>query len=154
MISNTVPHVMVDGQSGYTRRVVPRLQQVHVIYGIQHWCTGYVITKSLVTCMHCFNSRCSKIFLVSLPKFKCTVIQVFCFFPLFLFLFRRQDELQARLIEEETARRVEELVAKRVQEELERRKDEIEAEVLRRVEEAKKVGTMEIYTYSVDVLVS
>ena len=31
-------------------------------------------------------------------------------------------------------------MAKRVQEELERRKDEIEAEVLRRVEEAKKVG--------------
>ena len=35
---------------------------------------------------------------------------------------------------------MEELVAKRVAEELERRKDEIEAEVLRRVEEAKKVG--------------
>ena len=34
---------------------------------------------------------------------------------------------------------MEELVAKRVAEELERRKDEIEAEVLRRVEEAKKV---------------
>lgn len=31
-------------------------------------------------------------------------------------------------------------MAKRVQQELERRKDEIEAEVLRRVEEAKKVG--------------
>ena len=36
---------------------------------------------------------------------------------------------------------MEELVAKRVAEELERRKDEIEAEVLRRVEEAKKVET-------------
>ena len=35
---------------------------------------------------------------------------------------------------------MEELVAKRVAEELERRKDEIESEVLRRVEEAKKVG--------------
>lgn len=35
---------------------------------------------------------------------------------------------------------MEELVAKRVAEELERRKEEIEAEVLRRVEEAKKVG--------------
>ena len=35
---------------------------------------------------------------------------------------------------------MEELVAKRVAEELERRKDEIEAEVLRRVEEAKMVG--------------
>lgn len=44
------------------------------------------------------------------------------------------------MIEEETQKRVEELVAKRVAEELERRKDEIEAEVLRRVEEAKKVG--------------
>lgn len=59
-----------------------------------------------------------------------------------LSLCRRQDELQARLIEEETAKRVQELVAKRVQEELEKRKDEIEAEVLRRVEEAKKVGTV------------
>ena len=34
---------------------------------------------------------------------------------------------------------MEQLVAERVAEELERRKDEIEAEVLRRVEEAKKV---------------
>lgn len=56
---------------------------------------------------------------------------------------RRQDELEAQLIEEETQKRVEELVAKRVAEELERRKDEIEAEVLRRVEEAKKVGRMQ-----------
>lgn len=52
---------------------------------------------------------------------------------------RRQDELESKLIEDETQKRVEELVAKRVAEELERRKDEIEAEVLRRVEEAKKV---------------
>ena len=59
---------------------------------------------------------------------------------LFFFLSRRQEELEARLVEEETTKRVEELVAKRVQQELERRKDEIEAEVLRRVEEAKKVG--------------
>ena len=57
---------------------------------------------------------------------------------------RRQEELEARLVEEETTKRVEELVAKRVQEELERRKDEIEAEVLRRVEEAKKVGAAEL----------
>lgn len=49
---------------------------------------------------------------------------------------------------------MEELVAKRVQEELERRKDEIEAEVLRRVEEAKKVGTMEINRCSIDLFVS
>ena len=44
------------------------------------------------------------------------------------------------MIEEETQKRVEELVDKQVAEELERRRDEIEAEVLRRVEEAKKVG--------------
>lgn len=42
-----------------------------------------------------------------------------------------------RLVEDETTKRVEELVAMRVREELEKRKDEIEAEVLRRVEEAK-----------------
>ena len=42
-------------------------------------------------------------------------------------------------MEEEVARRVEALVAKRVEEELEKRKDEIEAEVMRRVEEAKKI---------------
>lgn len=59
---------------------------------------------------------------------------------LFPSLPRRQDELESKLIEDETQKRVEELVAKRVAEELERRKDEIEAEVLRRVEEAKKVG--------------
>lgn len=47
------------------------------------------------------------------------------------------------MVEEETAKRVEQLVAERVQQELERRKDEIEAEVLRRVEEAKKVGRVE-----------
>lgn len=57
--------------------------------------------------------------------------------------FRRQDELEARLIEEETAKRVEEELAKRVQQLLYERKDEIEAEVLRRVEEAKKVGAFE-----------
>jgi hypothetical protein len=50
---------------------------------------------------------------------------------------RRQKELEAKLVEEETAKRIEEMVALRVAEELERRKDEIEAEVLRRVEEAK-----------------
>lgn len=52
---------------------------------------------------------------------------------------RRQKELEAKLIEEETAKRIEEMVAKRVEEELEKRKDEIEAEVLRRVEEAKRI---------------
>ncbi len=44
------------------------------------------------------------------------------------------------MIEEETTKRVEEELAKRVQQLLYERKDEIEAEVLRRVEEAKKVG--------------
>lgn len=51
----------------------------------------------------------------------------------------RQQEIEEKLIEEETARKVEELVAKRVEEELEKRKDEIEREVLRRVEEAKRI---------------
>ncbi|KAI5107542.1 arginine and glutamate-rich protein 1-A [Silurus meridionalis] len=51
----------------------------------------------------------------------------------------RQQEIEERLIEEETARRVEELVARRVEEELEKRRDEIEREVLRRVEEAKRI---------------
>lgn len=54
-------------------------------------------------------------------------------------IYRRQEELEAKLVEEETAKRVEEMVAKRVAEELKKRKDEIEAEVLRRVEEAKRV---------------
>ena len=43
------------------------------------------------------------------------------------------------MVEEVAAKRLEELVAKRVEEELEKRKDEIEAEVLRRVEEAKRL---------------
>lgn len=43
---------------------------------------------------------------------------------------------------------MEELVAKRVAEELERRKDEIEAEVMRRVEEAKKVEQIQIFLLS------
>ena len=51
----------------------------------------------------------------------------------------RQQEIEEKLIEEEPARRLEELVAKRVEEELEKRKDEIEREVLRRVEEAKRI---------------
>ena len=42
-------------------------------------------------------------------------------------------------IEEEANKRIEDLVAKRVAEELERRREEIEAEVMRRVEEAKKI---------------
>lgn len=54
-------------------------------------------------------------------------------------LHSRQQEIEERLIEEETARRVEELVARRVEEELEKRRDEIEREVLRRVEEAKRI---------------
>ena len=55
---------------------------------------------------------------------------------------RRQDELEAKIIEEELQKRVEEEMAKRVQQLLLERKDEIEAEVLRRVEEAKKVGSI------------
>lgn len=50
---------------------------------------------------------------------------------------RRQRDAEQKQVEELAARRVEELVARKVEEELERRKDEIEAEVLRRVEEAK-----------------
>lgn len=52
---------------------------------------------------------------------------------------RRQREAEQRLIEEETAKRIEELVNKKVAEELEKRKDEIELEVAKRVEEAKKI---------------
>lgn len=51
------------------------------------------------------------------------------------------------MIEEETAKRVEEELAKRVQQLLYERKDEIEAEVLRRVEEAKKVGLVGCVVY-------
>lgn len=52
---------------------------------------------------------------------------------------RRQKEQEQKIIEEETTKRIEEMVAQRVAEELEKRKDEIEAEVLRRVEEAKQI---------------
>ena len=52
---------------------------------------------------------------------------------------RRQKDAEQKSIEDAANRRIEELVAQRVAEELERRKDEIEAEVLRRVEEAKKI---------------
>ncbi len=52
---------------------------------------------------------------------------------------RRQKEAEQKSIEDAANKRIEELVAKRVAEELERRREEIEAEVLRRVEEAKAV---------------
>lgn len=52
---------------------------------------------------------------------------------------RRQKEQEQKIVEEETVKRIEEMVAQRVAEELEKRKDEIEAEVLRRVEEAKQI---------------
>lgn len=52
---------------------------------------------------------------------------------------RRQREAEQKMVEEVAAKRLEELVARRVEEELERRRDEIEAEVLRRVEEAKRL---------------
>lgn len=70
------------------------------------------------------------------------LVQPFLLILKFIFTFAfssRQQEIEEKLIEEETARRVEELVAKRVEEELEKRKDEIEREVLRRVEEAKRI---------------
>ena len=64
----------------------------------------------------------------------------FLFFNVFLSSFcRRQKDAEQKSIEEEANKRIEDLVAKRVEEELERRRDEIEAEVLRRVEEAKKI---------------
>lgn len=47
--------------------------------------------------------------------------------------------MESKLVEEETSKRIEEIVAKRVEEELEKRKDDIEKEVLRRVEEAKQI---------------
>jgi len=46
--------------------------------------------------------------------------------------------MEEKLIEEEVARRVDAIVKQRVEEELSRRQDEIEAEVARRVEEAKQ----------------
>ena len=52
---------------------------------------------------------------------------------------RKQEELEARFIEEETQRRIDELVAERVAAEIQKRKSEIEEEVLKRVEEAKRV---------------
>ena len=52
---------------------------------------------------------------------------------------RRQKEAEQKNIAVEANKRIEELVAQRVEQELERRREEIEAEVLRRVEEAKKV---------------
>ena len=54
-------------------------------------------------------------------------------------LISRQKEMEERLIEEEVSKRVEKLVAERVAEQLESRSDEIEIEVLRRVEVAKKL---------------
>ena len=56
-----------------------------------------------------------------------------------LYILRRQKEAEQKSIQDEANKRIEEMVSKRVEEELERRRDEIEAEVLRRVEEAKKV---------------
>ena len=61
------------------------------------------------------------------------------FSSIYSFASRRQKESEQKSIEDAANRRIEELVAQRVAEELERRKDEIEAEVLRRVEEAKKM---------------
>ena len=52
---------------------------------------------------------------------------------------RKQKEAEEKLIEETVARRVENEIARRVEEEIARRRPEIEAEVARRVEEAKRV---------------
>jgi len=57
-----------------------------------------------------------------------------CIVPL-----RRHKDFEQKSIEDAANKRIEELVAKRVAEELERRRDEIEAEVLRRVDAAKKI---------------
>ena len=48
------------------------------------------------------------------------------------------------MVEDEAQKRISELVEKRVEEELEKRRDEIEAEVMRRVEEAKKIMEKEL----------
>ena len=61
-----------------------------------------------------------------------------------MFDFRRQKEQDQKTIEDAANKRIEDLVAQRVAEELERRRDEIEAEVLRRVEEAKKIMEAEM----------
>lgn len=52
---------------------------------------------------------------------------------------RRLRDFEEKVIEAAAAERIEELVDRRVKEELERRRDEIETEVLRRVEEAKNL---------------
>jgi len=52
--------------------------------------------------------------------------------------------MEEKLIEEEVARRVEAIVAKRVEEEMEKRKEEIEAEVLHRIEDAKRAMEAEM----------
>jgi len=49
-----------------------------------------------------------------------------------------------QVVEEEAAKRIELLVKKRVDEELEKRKDEIESEVAKRVEEAKRLMEKEM----------
>ena len=56
----------------------------------------------------------------------------------FVFAFRRASEMQAKFIEEETQRRIEDIVMKRVEEELAKRKIDVDEEVMRKVEEAKK----------------
>ena len=54
------------------------------------------------------------------------------------FAFSRASEMQAKFIEEETQRRIEDIVMKRVEEELAKRKIDVDEEVMRKVEEAKK----------------
>ena len=93
---------------------------------------------NLTNFWHKIQNSIFKIFVFFFKTELCSLIwRIFC-------CFRRQKELEQRNIEEEANKRIEELVAKRVEEELERRREEIEAEVLRRVEEAKKVMEAEM----------
>ena len=61
------------------------------------------------------------------------ICRLFCLFPN-----SRATEMQAKFIEEETQRRIEDIVMKRVEEELAKRKIDVDEEVMRKVEEAKK----------------
>ena len=67
-------------------------------------------------------------------------IFMFLYFVTCLYInsYRRATEMQAKFIEEETQRRIEDVVMKRVEEELAKRKIDVDEEVMRKVEEAKK----------------
>ncbi|XP_036320540.1 UPF0430 protein CG31712 isoform X3 [Rhagoletis pomonella] len=61
-----------------------------------------------------------------------------------VFIQRRQQQKEQQIIKDETSKRIELLVKKRVEEELIRRKDEIEKEVICRVEAAKSEMELEL----------